>query len=1096
MTFKFLVVLCISMYRIITVIAFVFITFGLQAQSINTEFGKNRVQFHDDFNNWWEYETPNFITYWYGKGRFIAQPVLQLAEMDHDEIQNILEHRMNDKIEIIVYVDVSDLKQSNIGTEESFNNKTGETKIVGNKMFVYFDGNHQNLRQKIKEGIATVYYNNMLYGSNLQEIIQNAVLMNIPDWYGEGVVSYAAHGWSQNKEDELRDIWENKKKYRDFNKFSEDNPKLAGHSFWFFIDQNYGKSAISNLLYLTKISRGMDNSFEYILNADLPMLKAEWKKFYTQYYESEKGKFVPKSDKSEERLSNKKYTPISNIKLSPNGEQLLYAYNDQGKFRVVIRDIKSGEEKRIFKYGYKNYFQETDYNYPILAWHPTKPEVSIAYEHKDVIKLIKYNLKSDEKMEQIIPTDFQRLYTISYINDLDYIFSASLDGFSDLFLYKSKNRNYQRLTNDFYDDLDAEYVTIGGQSGILFSSNRTRDTLQSLTYDTIIPVGNFDLFFWPDGATKFQQLTNTENINERYAYPIGTQKLSYLSDASGVTNNYIYDHVTKNSYAISNLDRNIIRHHAVVGQNAYVTTYYKDGMYKLYAEKVDVNTKVQPYNTQARFLLDENTQQNVFIPFEPEIIDVVQPTIEYEMMFQSEFQDPQDLEPIKTTITPESNIPSNFKLSSERAKFGQPKPIQLYDTNRAIPANKKFALSNIVTKMDNELLFEGLESYTGDRQQLLTLPMGVLLKANLKDLFEDYSVEGGVRIPTSFNGSEYFLVFDNKKSRIDKRFALYRKSNKYSSQIDPTQTFLTRSKKTSLLAMYQMKYPFDIYRSVRATSIMRFDRFLQLSTENNSFLAPAVNEKRLSLKVEYIYDNTHDAALNIKHGTRYKFYVEAINQFDMQLLDGFTFDLAQGFTGIIGYDARHYIPLLGNSVLALRSAGATSMGSKKMLYFIGGVENSIFPNFDNSIPVNDDGQYSYKANAFHLRGFDNNIRNGSSFVLANAELRIPFMQYLLGKNRGTSFFKNMQIIGFYDAGLAWYGLTPFSEENPLNKVTITSPPLIQLNVEYFRDPLVMGYGVGFRTQLLGYFVKLDRAWGVETRAVQAPKWYVSFGMDF
>ena len=137
--------------------------FSLTAQSINTEFGKNRVQFHDDFNNWWEYETENFITYWYGKARLIAQPTIQIAEMDHESIQRVLEHRMNDKIEIIVYVDISDLKQSNIGTEETFTNKTGETKIVGNRMFVYFDGNHQNLREKIKEGIATVYINNMLF---------------------------------------------------------------------------------------------------------------------------------------------------------------------------------------------------------------------------------------------------------------------------------------------------------------------------------------------------------------------------------------------------------------------------------------------------------------------------------------------------------------------------------------------------------------------------------------------------------------------------------------------------------------------------------------------------------------------------------------------------------------------------------------------------------------------------------------------------------------------------------------------------------------------------------------------------------------------
>ncbi len=1062
----------------------------ISSQSINTEFGKNRVQFHDDFNNWWMYETENFITYWYGKGRLVAQPVIQMAELDHDDIQKVLEHRMNDKIEIIVYVDVSDLKQSNIGTEETFVNKTGETKIVGNKMFVYFDGNHQNLRAKIREGIATVYLNNMLFGNTIQEIIQNAVLMNIPDWYKQGVVAYTASTWNSLIEDELRDIWERDANFHDFNKLADFHPRVAGHSFWFYIDQNYGRSAISNLLYLTKISRGTDNSFEYVLNANLETLKKEWATFYKQYYDAEKGKFKPKANNSEIRLKNKKYTPISSIKLSPNGDEILYAYNDQGKFRVEVMDLKTKETKQVFKYGYKNVFQETDYNYPVIAWHPTKPEISIIYEHQDVIKLVKYRLDSGDKMEQLIPTDFQRIYTMSYIDDLNYIFSGSLDGFSDLFLYKSKNRNYTRLTNDYFDDLDAEYIQYKGQNGILFSSNRLIDTIEDLRLDTILPVGNFDLFFLPDGSKKSIRITNTPKVSERYPYLFGQEKISFISDNSGILNTNSIEINTGKTLTITNLDRNVIRHHSVKNSNKYITTLYKDGMYKFFQEDLDPDSAEQLYKTQTWTALNKDGSKTI-----PKPIVIVEDEVEEvneDFMFQSNFPDPKVLDPIKTNATGNVNkalLNLNFLDVSTTHK-----PILEYNNTRAVAANKKFGLNNIVTKLDNDLLFEGLESYSGDRQQLLTSPMGILFKANVKDLFEDYTIEAGVRIPTTFTGSEYFLVFDNKKSRIDKRFALYRKSNKYTTQNE--FNLLTRSKKTSVLGMFQMKYPFDIYRSVRATSTLRFDRFLQLSTENGSYEAPVIQEKRLSLKLEYIYDNTHDESLNIKHGSRYKIFAEAINQFDLQILDGFKFDPSNGFTTVLGFDARHYIPILSKSVLALRMSGATSFGSKKMMYFIGGVENWLFPKFDNTIPVREDADFAYKVNAFQLRGFSNNIRNGATFAISNIELRIPFMQYVLGKNRGSSFFKNLQVVGFYDAGLAWHGSTPYSSENPLNKVEIVSPPLIKLDIEYFRDPLVMGYGIGMRTQLLGYFVKADYAWSIETRQVQKPRLFISIGLDF
>ena len=71
------------------------------AQINQMQFGKNRVQYHRFFDEWSEYESENFITYWYGQGRFIGQSAAQMAEMDFEDIQKTLEYRLNDKMEII-----------------------------------------------------------------------------------------------------------------------------------------------------------------------------------------------------------------------------------------------------------------------------------------------------------------------------------------------------------------------------------------------------------------------------------------------------------------------------------------------------------------------------------------------------------------------------------------------------------------------------------------------------------------------------------------------------------------------------------------------------------------------------------------------------------------------------------------------------------------------------------------------------------------------------------------------------------------------------------------------------------------------------------
>jgi hypothetical protein len=259
----------------------------LVAQGTQVQFGKNRVQYHEDFAEWSQYESDNFITYWYGEGRFIGQAVVQLAEYDFFDIQNTLEHRINDKIQIIVYTDITDLKQSNIGSEEAFSNTVGQTKIVGNKVFVYFNGDHNNLRRQIREGIASVYLNAMLFGSNLQEIVQNAVMLNLPGWFKEGLVSYVGRSWTTDLDNELRDYIMSES-FEGFELLAEENPKLAGHSLWYFISENYGRSTVSNLLYLTRINRSIESGFLYVLGTPYQAVGDSWALYFKRRYESEK----------------------------------------------------------------------------------------------------------------------------------------------------------------------------------------------------------------------------------------------------------------------------------------------------------------------------------------------------------------------------------------------------------------------------------------------------------------------------------------------------------------------------------------------------------------------------------------------------------------------------------------------------------------------------------------------------------------------------------------------------------------------------------------------------------------------------------------
>ena len=1150
------------------------------AQGTEVKFGKNRVQFHQDFEEWSQYESANFITYWYGEGRNIGQAVVQLAEYDFEEVQNLLEHRMNNKIEIIVYTDLTDLKQSNIGSEEAFYNTGGQTKIVENKIFVFFNGDHSHLRRQIREGIASVYLNAMLFGANLQEIVQNAVMMNLPEWFKDGLVSFVGQPWNTNIDNQMRDVMLNQD-YKNFEAFAEENPRLAGHSLWYFIFQTYGGSTVSNLLYLTRINRSIESGFLYVLGSSYQKTTDAWAIYFKERYKDEVANRTASSTNAL-AVKNKRKLPLSQLKISPNGQKIAYVANEIGKYKVYIQDINTGERVLVMKKGSRNPFQATDYNYPLLAWNPNSLELALIYEKRDIIKLATYDVSTKRITTEDMSTQYQRIHSMDFSNPSTLILSATVRGFSDIFLYFTATRQTQRITNDLYDDLDATFVKVRNQKGILFASNRPDSILGRYKLDTILPINNFDLFYYDleNNKKELIRITHTPFANERQPIAIDTTFFAFTNDENGIVNRkigYLEDYIAKYeqfitmedghqftmhidsslekldtasiksveirpviktkgiSFFNTNYQQNIEEQHSSPRTGKLVELIVQKGEDLFFIHQIDTTTRVTPPNTtfmqqvlvtalassigqmekeaidetELRLVLEETPMDSI-----PEVIEVIPEaadTAELDIdnyFFQTDFDN--DEEPAEVVIEEDKG---ELKLKRpqiiEQQITEQEKAnIVRFQAVRIIPYRLKFKTDYVTTKLDNGYLFEdfppaynllsatsSLENHLCSPQGIGYPPTGILLKANFKDLFEDYEFEGGIRVPTSFNGAEYFLIFNDKKKRLDKSYTAYYRKNKITSEPSLGSTESRRVLVNTILGRYAVRYPFDIFSSIRANATLRQDQLTHLATDANTLNRDGDAEQRIGLKVEYVFDNTLDVAINIKNGTRYKVYAEVMKRFQLNLLDGATFNFHDGFMGVVGFDARHYVRLGKHAVFALRAAGASSFGSTKILYYLGGVDNWLFPMMNNEIPKPTEGDFAYQTIAANLRGFRLNIRNGNSYILSNAELRVPIFKYLFPRTN-NSFLRNFQVVGFFDAGTAWQGPTPFTDDNPLN-TTVISNPAVEVKVNYFRDPLVAGYGVGARSMLFGYFIRLDYAWGIETRQVlEKGRLYLSMGMDF
>ena len=123
------------------------------------------------------------------------------------------------------------------------------------------------------------------------------------------------------------------------------------------------------------------------------------------------------------------------------------------------------------------------------------------------------------------------------------------------------------------------------------------------------------------------------------------------------------------------------------------------------------------------------------------------------------------------------------------------------------------------------------------------------MKVGTHDLFEDYKVTAGIRIPLDFESSEYLISFENLKKRWDKQYVYHRQAFKHFGGDESTLYIKTLTNELS--AIY--RYPFSQVTSVVFTGTLRNDRnvYLYDITGQQSRMQEALNHVITSYSIHY-----------------------------------------------------------------------------------------------------------------------------------------------------------------------------------------------------------------------------------------------------
>jgi hypothetical protein len=1112
------------------------------------EYGRNKVQ-HKKFK-WSYYQTKNFNIYYTEKTQYvdavknwevtaanradnneaIAKFVAQVAEQELPQIENELESGLQRRANIILYNSYQDFRQTNIGQGIDMQAPGGTTKLVNNKAAVYFESDHHKMRVQVREAIARILLDNILFGESIGEVAANQALLDLPQWLTDGYVKYHAENWNTDLDDRLKSAMLGGE-YRTFYQFAFDQPLLAGHSFWRYIEDNYKKENVPYFLYLTRVYKSLNSASEKIFKKKFTALLKEFmQKEGEKYYEdinrrknTPRGKLFTMEDVSKKDLFKFQASP------APKSQDYAVIQYYKGKYKVYV--VEGWVDKRLLlKIDVRTNYKEYNDQYPILAWDPKGSRLAVLYNEDGKLKLFVWDVIKRQKVSKTNFPSFDQVQDMTYyLKSNKLLFSAVRNGQSDLFAYDIDKFALEQLTNDMYADLDPNFVTFPSKTGIIFSSNRP--TPEAKSADTILPGNPFNIYLIDDYTKpqfkQYSKLTNVRLGNARWPAQYNENHFTFINDEKGVTNRYagffnskaagidtlvfikgeylrnpsmkevdsfmtaskvdktdsvVMFRVTEDStytFPITNYESSILETR-MNGDRDNLSETRREGDYKmLYKLKVDDtklkrrNVNIKPTAYMERVMLKDRIARGEALQVKPAQDSAQKASND---LFQTEFGD--DTTAVVGKIVPGLDADENNVLKKSK-KF---------------PYKLKFNSDFLTTGFNNNVLVNRYRPYNGGRfsgtggGNTNPNPLDAMLKVGISDLMEDYRFLGAMRTPTSLGNFEWLVSFTNFRKRLDWGFTVYRQTMDYSN-----------AKEIGNLYQANLSYPFAETKALRANVGYRTDRLVTKAIDPNALLVPDQVNKTVLAHLEYVQDYTLNPSANIYDGMRWKMYLDGITRIDKNINGKFTYNF--------GADFRFYKILYRHITWANRAAADFAWGNQKIVYYLGGIDQNLqigsnirqrdgsFRYFNEANKPAQDQTYTYEAFAQNLRGFLMNTANGNNVVVMNTELRVPVWSTFFSRPINNAFVRNLQLVSFMDFGSAWNGKYNGIKRPNVTYVNAGSPVSVNIKVGGI-GPFAGSYGFGLRSVLLGYFFRADAGWQMNGLFKGKPVYQFGTGFDF
>jgi len=1034
-------------------------------------FGQNKVTY-DDYN-WHFIETEHFILYFDRDSQPAAEFCAKEAERSLVRLEKDLKYTLKSRYPIVIYNSHNGFAVSNILPQESSEFTGGFTEFAQGRVVIPYTGSYADFRHVIHHELAHVVTLEMWTGGGWLGAMMSQSAAIPPLWVAEGVAEYLSQGGWDNAADNFMRHATITGYVPPIMALNGPFAYKGGQSVFMMIDETYGKDKVAEFISAFRSARGVDKAMKSSVGVGLEELDEKWQLWLKRQYWNEINLHNEPEEVAKRLTDDFESGGFYNISpsFSPQGDKIAYVTERQGTFDIYLMSAIDGQDLgRLVEGERSSAFESMFVLRPGITWSPDGKRIAFAAKSKNKNTLYILDVKK-KRIKKRFKFDLDGLFEPSWSPDGQQIAVVGLkDGWSDVYVVNLEDQSLRRVTSDPYDEKHLDWSPNG--EWLAMSSDRPGPNLE-FDGKKDFPFGEYDIYVMKPDGSEIRKVIESNVDDLHPTWGPDSRKLAFVSNRTGVGNIYITHLDSVGSYPVTNLLSSAqYLDWSADGKKLAFNTFHRAG-YDIFVLKEPLQQRraledlpltrfakrIQGLEDKSFVELQrEQEETRVEAGGEPDSLQAVEEAADTSVADRKIEKWVSDQMTLAAAEAQSTNLDEDESGIQDGAD----------EDNREVTLkdwNKEFQVSKYRVKLKPEFFGAnaGFDTFYG---------VSSLVQLSLTDVMGDHRMTISTSLNFSLKDSDFIFGYEH----------LARQTNYYFNLYHTRLFFFDRGQLTA-----------DRYYGGDITLIRPFSRFsrFELSTGginitrerldryDNPFVrggftggttrgldGETIASQRAVISRTALVD---DNALMSRYGA----------------VDGRRIRLgAEGSWAGLEYvsftaDLRKYILALDEYTFAFRLSGGTSYGRNKQVYFVGGVNNPVNPNFSTFADVDQDRIF-FSAFVWPLRGVELFELAGDSYALANFSFRFPLVRQLAMGWPLPFFFSNVQGELFLDVGGA------FDRDN-------FDPWESKAGGFELRD-LRAGYGLGARVDMGMFLFRYDLAWPTDFAETYKPKQY--FSIDF